>query len=95
MSDVVGGFGARLGACRRSAGLSQEQLAERSGLSTRAVRNLERGRTRWPYPDSVRRLADALGLSGETRAEFIASAARRLRASEPQENPATTRVRRS
>jgi tetratricopeptide (TPR) repeat protein/transcriptional regulator with XRE-family HTH domain len=71
-------FGARLRACRRSAGLSQEELAERSGLSLRAISNLERGRTRWPYPDTVHRLADALGLSTQARAAFAAAAGRRL-----------------
>jgi transcriptional regulator with XRE-family HTH domain len=78
MTDEAGSFGARLGACRRSAGLSQAKLAERSGLSRRAVGNLERGRTRWPYPHSVRRLADALELRGPARVEFIAAAGRRL-----------------
>jgi DNA-binding SARP family transcriptional activator len=78
MTDGGGTFGMRLGACRRLAGLSQEELAQRSGLSIRAVSNLEGGRTRWPYPDSVRRLAGALGLRGEQRSEFIAGAGRRL-----------------
>jgi tetratricopeptide (TPR) repeat protein/transcriptional regulator with XRE-family HTH domain len=72
------GFGARLCSFRQAAGLSQNELAERSGLSVRAISNLERGRTKWPYPDSVQRLADALGLSAEARAEFAAAAGRRL-----------------
>lgn len=78
MTDDVRSFAARLNACRRLAGLSQEELAERAGLSSGAVSNLERGRTRWPNPDSVRRLAGALGLRGARRAEFIAAAGRRL-----------------
>jgi tetratricopeptide (TPR) repeat protein/DNA-binding XRE family transcriptional regulator len=78
MTSDARGFGARLGSSRRVAGLSQEQLAERSGLSSRALRNLERGQTKWPHPDSVRRLADALDLHGQPRAEFIAAAGRRL-----------------
>jgi transcriptional regulator with XRE-family HTH domain len=61
-------FGARLAAFRRSAGLSQDELAERSGLSIRAVGDLERGRTRWPFPGTVLRLADALGLRDPARA---------------------------
>jgi tetratricopeptide (TPR) repeat protein/DNA-binding XRE family transcriptional regulator len=64
----------RLRDCRESAGLSQRDLAARSGLSIRAVGNLERGATTRPHPDSVHRLADALGLRGEARAEFIAAA---------------------
>jgi predicted ATPase/transcriptional regulator with XRE-family HTH domain len=71
-------FGARLRDCRRAAGLSQEELAERAGLSVRAISDLERGRTRSPYPNSARRLADALLLTDAARAEFIAAAGRRL-----------------
>jgi tetratricopeptide (TPR) repeat protein len=71
-------FGTRLSAGRRSAGLSQAELAERSGMSVRAISNLERGRTRWPHPDTVHRLVDALELPGEARAEFGAAAGRRL-----------------
>ena len=72
-------FGTRLSAFRRATGLSQAELAERSGLSVRAISNLERGRTKWPHPDSVHRLADALELPAEARAEFAAAAGRRLR----------------
>ncbi len=77
MTDDGSVFGERLCAARQSAGLSQEDLAERSGLSVRAVGNLERGRTRAPHPDSVRRLADALELHGAARGDFIAAAVRR------------------
>lgn len=78
MDDLVEGFGGRLRSWRRTSGLSQQELAERSGLSTRAISKLESGRTRWPYPDSVGRLADALGLRDTERAEFTAAAQRRL-----------------
>jgi tetratricopeptide (TPR) repeat protein/DNA-binding XRE family transcriptional regulator len=78
MSDDVGSFGARLRACRQSAGLSQQDLAERSGLSIRAIGDLERGRTRWPYQNSLHRLADALGLHDGARADFVAAGGRRL-----------------
>jgi DNA-binding XRE family transcriptional regulator len=77
MIDDVAAFGARLGEFRRSAGLSQQELAERSGLSIRAISNLERGRARWPHLDSVHRLADVLGLHDQARAQFLAAAARR------------------
>jgi hypothetical protein len=36
--------GAWLRSCRHAAELSQEKLAERAGLSVRAIRNLEHGR---------------------------------------------------
>ena len=45
---------------RAAAGLTQEELAERSGISVRAIGDLERGRTRKPYASSIRSLADAL-----------------------------------
>jgi len=58
--------------------MSQQELAERSRLSVRALSDLERGRTRFPYQASLARLADALGLGGPARADFIAAADRRL-----------------
>jgi DNA-binding XRE family transcriptional regulator len=76
MADDGRGFGGRLAGCRRVAGLSQQELAERSGLSVRAIGNLERGRARRPHPDTVRRLADALELRSEARDEFMAGAGR-------------------
>jgi tetratricopeptide (TPR) repeat protein/transcriptional regulator with XRE-family HTH domain len=54
--------------------LSQEQLAERAGLSVRTIVGLESGRTRRPRGESVRMLADALGLSGPDRAALAAAA---------------------
>jgi len=47
-------------------------------LSVRAISDLERGRTRFPYQNSLARLADALALGGPARTEFITSASRRL-----------------
>jgi transcriptional regulator with XRE-family HTH domain len=73
VSDDVSTFGARLRACRRRAGLSQDELAGRSGLSVRAISDLERGRTRRPYPNTCLRLADALELGETARAEFLAA----------------------
>src|SRR5579863_1044500 len=74
----TGAFGAWLRACRQSAGLSQDALAGRAGLSVRAVRNLERGRTGAPHSGSLHRLADALELCGEARGQFVAAAGRQL-----------------
>ena len=60
---------------RTRAGLSQEALAERAGLSTRAVSDLERGVKTRPYPNTLRLLADALDLDGDARTA-LATAAR-------------------
>src|SRR5215469_16612187 len=57
---------------RVAAGLTQEDLAERSGVSVRAIADLERGRTRKPYPSSVRALARALGLPEEAGSDLVA-----------------------
>jgi transcriptional regulator with XRE-family HTH domain len=71
-------FGRLLASRRQAAGLSQAELAERSAMSVRAISNLERGRTLWPHPDSVHRLAEALKLTAAERAGFEAAASRRL-----------------
>ena len=76
MTEDIRAFGALLRARRRAAGLSQQDLADRSGLSIRAISNLERGRTRWPYRDSLLRLAESLGLGGVGREEFLTAGRR-------------------
>lgn len=58
-------FGPELRRLRERARLTQEQLAEKSGLSVNAVSALERGERRRPYPSTVRALAEALGLDHE------------------------------
>src|SRR5919199_3640241 len=65
-------FAALLRRHREAAGLTQEALAERAGLSTRAIAYLERG-TRTPYRDTVLRLADALALTSQDRATLEAA----------------------
>ena len=66
MGGAQSAAGARLGALmrehRRAAGLTQRQLAQRSGLSVAAVRDLEQGRSRRPRRGSLDALARALGL---------------------------------
>ena len=79
MTDDAAAFGTRLCICRQLAALSQEELAERSALSVRAVRNLETGRTKSPHPGSIRRLAAVLELRGEARREFFLAASRLVR----------------
>ena len=58
---------------RNAAGFTQEELAERAGLSSRGILYLERG-ARQPYRDTVRRLADALLLGEAERASLVALA---------------------
>jgi predicted ATPase/transcriptional regulator with XRE-family HTH domain len=60
-------FGDLLRHARRSAGLTQEALAERAGISARAVSDLERGINRTPRADTLGLLADALELSAADR----------------------------
>src|SRR5579859_1760930 len=56
-------FGALLRSYRTRAGLTQEELAERAGLSRRGIADLERGARRAPHADTVQRLGAALELS--------------------------------
>src|SRR5579864_1288418 len=67
-------FGQLLREQRLRAGLTQEALAERAGLSVRGLSDLERGLRQNPHPETVRRLADGLGIDGEVRARFEAAA---------------------
>jgi tetratricopeptide (TPR) repeat protein len=55
---------------REAAGLSQQALAVRSGLSEDAIGLLERGRRQRPRRDTVRRLSVALRLGTADRAEL-------------------------
>jgi transcriptional regulator with XRE-family HTH domain len=59
---------------RAAAGLSQEELAERAGLSQRGMSDLERGKRRAPHPATVRRLAEALGLTETHRIALLGAA---------------------
>ncbi|MDX3383371.1 tetratricopeptide repeat protein [Streptomyces niveiscabiei] len=55
---------------RRRLGLSQEELADRSGVSVRTISHVETGRIARPRLTTVRQLADALDLTGPPRAAF-------------------------
>ena len=68
------GFGAVLKRQRLSAGLTQEALAERAGLSPKAVSDLERDPARSPRLGTVTLLADALAADPDARAELLAAA---------------------
>ncbi len=70
-------FGDRLRGLRQVAGLTQEELASRAGLSPNAVSALERGARKQPHPHTVRSLADTLRLSEEERAALLAAVPKR------------------
>jgi tetratricopeptide (TPR) repeat protein/transcriptional regulator with XRE-family HTH domain len=67
-------FAALLRKLRTEAGLTQEDLAEASGVRPRSISDLERGVSVSPQRETIRRLADALKLSELVRAQFEAVA---------------------
>jgi tetratricopeptide (TPR) repeat protein len=73
-SEQPSAFGKLLLSHRRAAGLSQARLAEASGISVRALRELERGRAQAAQQRSAEVLAEALGLAGSHRELFLAVA---------------------
>ncbi len=76
-------FAACLRTAREAAALTQEELAQRAGLSTKAVGALERGERTRPYPHTVRALADALGLEGDERSRLVTAVPRRAATAPP------------
>ncbi len=81
-------LGSLLQRFRLDAAFSQEALAERAGLSVRAVSDLERGLRQAPRLETIRLLADALRLGESDRAALI-SAARPTRTGPPVESART------
>jgi len=67
-------FAALLRKLRTQARLTQEELAEASGVRPRSISDLERGVAVTPQRETIRRLADALELTGLVRAQFEAAA---------------------
>ena len=67
------GFGSLLRASRRAAGLTQEGLAGRAGVSARTISDLERGLSGAPQRQTVALLADALGLDAAQRGALEAT----------------------
>ncbi len=67
-------FGATLRRLRLAAGMTQEALAERAGMSAGAISELERNPSRQPRLDSVALLADALELDQADRDRLLATA---------------------
>ena len=69
-SDLT--LGERIRRLRRGAGLSQEELAARAGISLCSVGDLERGGPHAPRRETLRLLAEALGVFGAERGRLLA-----------------------
>ena len=67
-------FAGLLRQLRAEARLTQEELAEAAGLSSRSVSDLERGINRTAHKDTALLLAGALKLAGPVQALFVAAA---------------------
>jgi transcriptional regulator with XRE-family HTH domain len=80
-SDDAGerSFGELLAAYRSTSELTQEELADRAGLSVDAIGLLERGARRSPRSHTVDALAQALRLGPRERESFEAAARRKQR----------------
>ena len=84
-------FGHHLKRLRQANDLTQEELAERAGISARSISELERGTIHRPRRDTVQLLADGLHLGGAEREAFVALARGRPVAAAldaPSESPA-------
>lgn len=69
--DQSDDFAGLLRTARTRTRLTQEQLAERAGISVRSVRDIERGRVRYPRPETARLLGAALGHRGADLTAFV------------------------
>src|SRR5262245_27066670 len=74
LRSSVGSFGEMLRRYRQAARLTQQELAERAGLSVHGIQKLERGATH-PYRDTAQRLIVALALDPDAETRFRASVA--------------------
>ena len=70
-------FGDLLRRLRAETGLTQEELAERAGISARTISDIERALRGSVYRDTASRLAEALNLEGLERAALQSAARRR------------------
>ena len=73
-THMIESLGSLLKTHRLAAGLTQEELAERAGISARSVSDVERGLRTRIYRDTAARLAEALRLDGGALAGFEAAA---------------------
>ncbi len=90
-SEMPAEFADCLKEYRLRAGLTQEALAARAGVSPRNIQNLERARNR-PLADTAGRLVTALCLDAADRARFLAMVTASPRRRAPTPAPALTMV---
>lgn len=76
--DIPSGFASRLHELRRQKNFSQTELGQRAGLHYTHIGRYERGEAR-PTADALKRLADALGVSGDYLLEGSTTDAARAR----------------
>ena len=74
LEATLSGFGDVLRRYRVAAGLTQETLAERAGLSVRGLSDLERGIHAAPRKHTLLVLVNALALNPPERAALLAAA---------------------
>src|SRR4030081_1498558 len=79
VNDSSSSFGELLRAHRRAVELTQEELAERAGISPQSISEWERGGKHVPRRDTLALLVRALGLMGADQLRFEAVADRRRR----------------
>src|SRR5262249_11519279 len=85
VSALPSSFGELVREHRRIPGLTQEELAERAGVSPRSISEVERGGAHVPRRDTVALLARALNLAGSERSAFEALVQRPRRARQAPE----------
>ncbi|MFF9118134.1 helix-turn-helix domain-containing protein [Streptomyces massasporeus] len=81
---ITAPFGRLLRGLRQSRRLTIEELAEASGISGRAIGDMERGRSRRPHRGTITALAQGLELDEAAHADLLAAA----RAARPGARPA-------
>ena len=78
MADMQDGFSERLRTLRKQKNLSQTELGQLAGLHYTHIGRFERGTSR-PGSDTLKRVADALGVSGDYLLEGAAEEAAKAR----------------